>query len=274
MANKLKDLTGKTFGKLTVIGRAEKNKGNVPHWHCKCECGNETIVSGHNLKVGLTKSCGCYRKERAAAVGTKFQDLTGKTFSKLTVIGRAESGPNGNTRWHCKCECGNEVTVQGAHLKNGLTKSCGCYRKERAPESNRIHGQYKTRLYRIWARMKTRCLTPGADNYRDYGGRGITICDDWKDNFQSFYDWAVSHGYNDELTIDRIDVNGNYEPSNCRWATRREQSDNTRRTIRLTIDGQTHTINEWSEISGLPRTTIYNRYRNFWPTDRLLERVS
>ena len=205
-------------------------------------------------------------------MATNLQDITGRTYGRLTVIKRVENLPGVlSPRWLCKCECGNEKVVRGDYLRSGVTTSCGCYRKERVQAAVTKHGLYKSRLYRIWARMKTRCLTPTADGYRDYGARGIAICDEWRDNFESFYDWAMSHGYRDDMTIDRINNDGNYEPSNCRWATRREQQNNTRRTIRLTIKGETHTISEWSDLTGICRATIYNRFRNYWPSDRLLE---
>lgn len=212
-----------------------------------------------------------YNKE-VNKMASKFQDLTSRTYGRLTVIRRVENAPGSPfPRWLCKCECGNETIVRGDYLRHGITKSCGCYRKDKSLTSHRIHGQYKTRLYRIWARMKTRCLTPTADGYENYGARGIKICDEWRDSFKEFYDWAMSHGYDDTKTIDRIDNDGNYEPGNCHWATRREQSNNTRRTIHLTIQGKTHTISEWADISGICRTTIYNRYRNCWPSDKILE---
>ena len=204
-------------------------------------------------------------------MASRIQDLTGRTYGRLTVITRAHNTKGGLPQWLCKCECGEETIVRGDYLRSGITKSCGCYRKERVRENRTTHGQYRTKLYRVWARMKTRCLLETADNYESYGGRGITICDEWREDFQNFFDWAMSHGYKEGLTIDRIDNDGNYEPANCRWATHKQQGNNTRKTIHLTIGEETHTISEWADITGLDRGTIYRRFKSCWPTDKILQ---
>ena len=135
---------------------------------------------------------------------------------------------NKRTRWVCRCECGSEVVVEAYSLKTGHTQSCGCFQREATSAANRTHGKRKTRLYRIWVCMKTRCYQKSYHAYRHYGGRGITVCDEWLNNFQGFYDWANANGYSDELSIDRIDVNGCYSPQNCRWVTMAEQNKNKR----------------------------------------------
>ena len=157
----------------------------------------------------------------------KLIDLTGQVFGRLTVLQRAKT-VNKRTMWTCKCECGNEITAEAYNLKTGHTQSCGCFQKEATSAASKTHGKKHTRLYRIWNCMKNRCYQKSYHAYNHYGGRGITVCDEWLNNFQAFYDWAMEHGYNDELSIDRIDVNKGYNPHNCRWATMAEQNKNKR----------------------------------------------
>lgn len=157
----------------------------------------------------------------------KLVDITDQKFGRLTVIGRAET-KNKHTMWRCVCDCGNEIIAEAYNLKCGHTGSCGCVQIERTAEANRTHGMRKTRLYRIWTDMKNRCYQQSYHGFKHYGGRGITVCKEWKNSFEAFRDWALSNGYADNLTIDRIDVNGNYRPDNCKWATMADQNKNKR----------------------------------------------
>ena len=196
-------------------------------------------------------------------------DLTGQRFGRLTVIERSKS-TNKNAKWLCVCDCGNQKEVFGGDLKQGRTQSCGCIHSEQLAQRNFKHGLSNSRLHGIWNGMKARCYNPNFDQYADYGGRGITICREWRDDFQAFYDWAMANGYADNLTIDRIDNDGNYSPNNCRWATRQEQGYNRRDNRLITYNGETKTAAEWGMVTGIKPHTILRRLRLGWSVDEAL----
>lgn len=188
-----------------------------------------------------------------------FKDLIGQKFGRLTVIKRVENSKNGSTRWLCRCECGNEKIVLSSHLKSHKIQSCGCLFKEKLIQRNLIHGKTNTKIFKVWQGIKNRCFNKNSDKYIYYGGRGISICQEWQE-FLPFYNWAINNGYKDNLTIDHINVNGDYEPSNCRWVTVKEQANNKQNTVYITYNGETHTIPEWSRITKINKRTLYTRY--------------
>lgn len=160
-------------------------------------------------------------------MGKRIDVFSGDRYGRLTIIS-ASNKRNGLRYFLCKCDCGNIIDTRFVMLRSGQTKSCGCYRDENNKVSGYKHGFKKTRLYRCWADMKRRCLTPGNSSFKWYGERGISVCIEWLD-FDVFKNWALQNSYSDNLTIDRIDVNGNYEPGNCRWITIQEQQKNKRK---------------------------------------------
>lgn len=262
-----KDLTGMRFGRLKVIERKPNNSWRQAMWLCQCDCGETKIVVGRNLTSGGTRSCGCLQRE-----SVPYDDLTGKRYCRLTVV-RETDRPNGKKNrhyWLCRCDCGNEIVLSSSAFNSGLTKSCGCYHREEVSERMRktktTHGKTNTRLYGIWGSMKGRCYLQSSTDYPWYGGRGIKVCDEWKDSFEAFEKWAIENGYDPtaprgKCTIDRIDPNGNYSPDNCRFITQKEQGNNRCNTLKIECGGEKHTVSEWSEITGIPAKTIYDRLR-------------
>lgn len=267
--SRLIDLTGKRFGKLLVIKRADnltkRNGGIIVRWECRCDCGNTSFVTSANLIHHGTKSCGC----------SNFCDLTGKRFGELTVLERAKSKktPSGKSRtmWRCKCDCGKESIVDASSLKRGTTTTCGTHKSVKNINAHKTHGMSRTRIYTEWIAMKSRFYNSSSPDFSRYGGRGITVCDEWLHDFQAFYDWAMANGYAEDLSIDRIDVNGNYEPSNCRWADDELQSNNKRNNRFFEHNGQIKTINQWSREFGINRNTLYSRIEKYkWGIEEAL----
>lgn len=232
--SQIKDLSGMRFGRLVVMKRGEdriKPCGKkIVRWECKCDCGNEVTVSRDSLMSGNTKSCGCLHSEQLSErnVRSSNAELVGQKFGRLTVVG-IEKNIKNNRMWKCICECGNICIASTNSLRRGKVTSCGCKRKENMPllhENNITHGKSKSRLYRIWNGMKSRCNNPNYEHYKDYGARGISVCKEWSDSFETFENWALNNGYQENLTIDRRDNDGNYEPGNCRWVTRADNNRN------------------------------------------------
>lgn len=190
-----------------------------------------------------------------------FKDEKGNRYGKLTVI--SYEVKNGKAYWKCKCDCGNMTSVAGDKLRRGITKSCGCIQRSHRKEGfHKSHGMTETRLYSEWCNMKARCNNPRNIMYKNYGGRGIKVCEEWR-KFENFMEWAISHGYTDELTIERKNVNGNYEPSNCEWIPRDKQYLNRTDSRLITAFGKTQTIKEWADETGIKYDTIQARIKYY-----------
>lgn len=176
---------------------------------------------------------------------------------------------HGNSMWLCRCSCGQTKVISRSNLISGTTKSCGCLNDETRVARLTKHNMARTRLYHIWHGMKQRCTNPKDHDYSRYGGRGITICAEWM-HFEAFKEWASANGYRDDLTIDRINVHGNYDPTNCRWATVKEQNSNKSNARLLTYNGKTQSITAWAEELGIDRHRIFQRLQQGWNTERAL----
>lgn len=199
----------------------------------------------------------------------KHVDISGNKFGRLTAVKVDHSDGHSNF-WLCKCDCGNLIVVRLQHLRQGMTKSCGCLQREmrktrgersKIGERTRTHGLSSHPLHNVWNGMKSRCYNHNHKYFHRYGGRGISICNEWKDNFLDFYNWCVNHGYKDGMTVDRIDNDGDYKPSNCRLVDYVKQANNKSNTIYVIHNGKSYTISDICKITGLKRRTVYERVK-------------
>lgn len=240
-------IIGHKFGRLTVLEFDCLDRSGA-RFVCKCDCGNTKSISAHNLKTGHTTSCGCKKYERRS------EDLTGKRFGRLCVTGFERMGTQGKSYWSCVCDCGNKSIVERSALLSGGTTSCGCGQRDAVT----THGMSDDPLYNSWRSMKHRCSSPNHESYERYGGRGITVCDDWV-KFENFRDWSLDNGYTPGLSIDRIDNNAGYYPENCRWADIYTQNNNMSSNHRVRYNGISHTVAEWARIFNIRYRKLHDR---------------
>lgn len=200
----------------------------------------------------------------------KIINLKGQKFGRLTVIKDVGRNNHGSILWLCQCDCGNKKVVNSGDLRKGNVSSCGCIRKTQLLK----HGDSGTRLYNIWCDIKKRCYNHNCVAYKNYGGRGIKVCNEWLNNYQSFKVWSLDNGYDDTLTIDRINNNGDYEPGNCRWVDMIMQANNTRKNVYIEYKGKIKTISQWSKILNMNPSTIRYRLNIGWQIEDVLTKSS
>lgn len=244
------DIVGKRFGHLTVTREIGVSSDHAKrYFYCKCDCGSIVVVCKSNLVSGHTRSCG-----RCARV----KNIEGQRFGRLVAVRLDPYRKVYTSRvWECKCDCGKTIYVPTNKLVNGHTKSCGCLREfsKFSPEEEKLNS--------VFSSMKQRCYNKSSVAYKDYGGRGIYICDEWLRDRKAFIVWSLENGYrlNSGLSIDRIDVNGPYAPWNCRWVDWYTQANNKRTSVKLEIDGITLTISEWADYLKLPRWKLFSLHK-------------
>jgi len=284
------DHTGDVFGMITVIHWSSYRKRRT-YWWCRCECGTEKEIRIDGLTNGSITSCGCRipeekKRNQQGILSGDAEDLSGREFGRWKVI-RLDRVKNGRWFWVCKCECGTEKTVNAVGLRNGQSKSCGCLQKELAFENGvlqrgvpKTHGMTHADEYRPWRSMKTRCLNDNAPNYHNYGGRGIKVCSGILD-FEHFYD-VVGKRPDMKHTLDRENNNGHYScgvckdciangwPLNIRWSDRKTQQRNKRSNRIIEFNGQSKTMSDWADETGITAVAISQRLKTGWPIEMAL----
>lgn len=242
----------KDYQKRPDSGKKERIQNKLKRYGLHTSSDIQQVIN----EISAGKNCGRDKYPRC-------RDLKGDIFGKLTCIEIVGKGKNNVALWRCRCDCGNEVVIGARSLTKGERKSCGCLRTK--------HGLRETDLYEVWKSMRSRCFSKSNASYERYGARGITICDDWME-FKPFYDWAMSNGYKNGLTIERIDNDGNYEPSNCKWATYAEQALNRSSNNLISYKGMVQTIKEWADLYNINYGTLRSRICRYkWSIKRALE---
>lgn len=213
--------------------------------------------------------------EKPIKLTGRFKDITSQRFGRLVAVELFGRVKHQRVAWKCQCDCGAIAIITANRLVQGLTKSCGCLQKELTRKRFQTHGHSVNRVisptYRTWSALKERCLNPKNKFFKEYGGRGIAVCDSWMNSFESFLR-DMGPKPTKRHSIDRIDNDKGYSPENCRWATPTQQARNTRRTVKLTLNGVTHTLADWCEILQIPRSTISGRRKRGWSDEDVLTR--
>lgn len=269
-----KDLTGLKVGRLTVLEKSDKiTKSGESKWKCQCECGNVSYVRYSALKGGTIKSCGCAGVEkRLKNKAHIWQEMIGKRYGKLVVQKEIESKTRKKHLFLCKCDCGNDYIADGSRLKSNHVRSCGCLpHKVTTTTIETGYTKGYPDLYRKRSNMTDRCYNPHNKCYDIYGARGIKVCEEWRNSYDAFRNWALSHGYSKELTLDRIDCNGDYCPENCRFTDAKGQANNRRTNLSVIIGSAAYTTLEIQEKFGVPPYLIRSWLRRRMDLNRQIE---
>lgn len=265
----INDYIGKTYGYLTVIGKYSSSNKYANSWEFQCVCGRIVVEQPARVLSGHKKGCGqCDMSKRNCSPRFNVDDYIGKRSYMLTVVGLAPRAEK-DRAWKllCRCDCGNATRITPSQFDAGKVMSCGCLRKS---PRNEFDGHSKHPLYKIWIQMMRRCYNPKTKHYDRYGGRGISVCEEWH-TFNNFALWSESIGGRPPGTsLDRIDNDGNYAPSNCRWADLKTQHRNTSANIVVEYNGERKTLIEWAETTGISWSALNHRYHRGWPVDRML----
>lgn len=260
---KPRDITGQKFGKLTAICLdVERTVPNKRYWWFDCDCGKRVSIKQGGVTSGNTSSCGCIKLR---------EDLTGKRFTRLTVIERVGQNKSGDSMWKCVCDCGNERVVAGGHLLGKIepTRSCGCWSREQLVEKSTTHGMSSSPEFKLWGSIKSRCKPDGL-----YGKRGIFMHPEWEESFEVFYQYlkdTIGLRPSPKHQLDRV-AGGNspYAPSNVRWLTSKENNRNRTNNRILEFDGQQKTLSEWAENYQINRDTLSDRLVRGWTVEDAL----
>lgn len=252
---------------LTVLYPLGEGSGDGTLWVCECDCGNLVAIRVMDLKDGRYPNCGC-------APRVNFIDRRGLRYGMLTVSSFVGRGKWGDLLWLCFCDCGQSRVVISNRLVQGQVTHCGCRHEENVREAGirrRTHGMSRTKLYRAWHSMVSRCENPNNASWYCHGAMGVKVCPEWRDDSESFLKWSLDNGHREGLSLDRYpDPNGNYEPSNCRWATPRQQQRNRRDNFLIEWKSKRRTAAEWSDITGLNQDTIISRLERGWSAKEAL----
>lgn len=277
---------GDVFGRLTVLGPAPPLVGSGGRvrsaWYCRCSCGTEKVVSDSSLKSGQTRSCGCFVsdgiKERTREHRLEqWESIIGKRIGRLTVLRRISDDDceMKDGEFECLCDCGNTVVTKYRRLMNNKYPSCGCWEKEiKSYEEER--SRIRNRLKSVWKGMIRRCYDENNKSYKNYGARGVTVCDEWRNDFEAFFEWAMSSGYDPNAkrmgcTLDRVDPAGVYSPENCRWTNMAQQQQNKRTNFLISYKGKEQCLSAWCLELDIKESAIRSRLSKGWTVERAFE---